>query len=235
MRRHGFTLVELMMVVMIIALLAALAFPAARMVQASALSTKCRNNLRQIGLAFTMYGTENQGRLATIYPRNDHFWHGLIAPYVEALAAGATGTIAHSEVSRSSILWGCPCYDFTASTVGWNTGYARNYYPVYDHDRPSVLLHDNRTAITTASSFRNFSLSQITYPSQRLLAKDGGSYSFNFDGSLAAVRSIWNSNFANGLLRHGTHENGVCFDGSVKAIPSGDALWYASREPEATP
>jgi len=51
----GFTLVELLVVIAIIAILAAVLFPVFGMVRERARATGCLSNMRQIGLALTMY------------------------------------------------------------------------------------------------------------------------------------------------------------------------------------
>lgn len=55
MSRKGFTLVELLIVIGIIALLAAVLFPAFAQVRGKAQQTRCMSNLRQLGMAVCMY------------------------------------------------------------------------------------------------------------------------------------------------------------------------------------
>jgi len=59
---RGFTLVELLVVIAVIALLMAILLPALHRVKRQAKAVGCRSNLRQWGLAFSMYTSENEGR-----------------------------------------------------------------------------------------------------------------------------------------------------------------------------
>src|SRR3954469_8173146 len=57
--RQGFTLIELLVVVAIIAILASLLFPTLARAKDKGNSAKCQSNLRQLGLAATMFDEDN--------------------------------------------------------------------------------------------------------------------------------------------------------------------------------
>ena len=60
----GFTLVELLVVMAVIAILAALLLPTLARAKAKALGIGCLNNTHQLGTAWVMYADEHNGRLA---------------------------------------------------------------------------------------------------------------------------------------------------------------------------
>ena len=64
--RSGFTLLELLVVIAVIGLLAALLLPVLGRAKASAKATQCMNNHRQIVLAWSMYSDEHNGRLCCL-------------------------------------------------------------------------------------------------------------------------------------------------------------------------
>ncbi len=61
-----FTLIELLVVVAIIAILAALLLPALRNARESAKTINCLSNVRQIGMSFQLYGTDQNGLMPPI-------------------------------------------------------------------------------------------------------------------------------------------------------------------------
>lgn len=61
--RRGFTLVELLVVIAVVAILAALLFPAFARAREKARQAACVSNVRQLGLAFQQYAQDNDEQL----------------------------------------------------------------------------------------------------------------------------------------------------------------------------
>jgi prepilin-type N-terminal cleavage/methylation domain-containing protein/prepilin-type processing-associated H-X9-DG protein len=81
--RRGFTLIELLVVIAIIAILIALLLPAVQQAREAARRSSCKNNLKQIGLAFHNYHEAHNG-----FPIGNvagKYWTGqsMLMPYME--------------------------------------------------------------------------------------------------------------------------------------------------------
>ena len=67
---EGFTLLELLVVIGIIAVLAALLLPALGRAKEEARATACLSNLHQVGIALQVYAQENNNKLPVMYDRD---------------------------------------------------------------------------------------------------------------------------------------------------------------------
>jgi prepilin-type N-terminal cleavage/methylation domain-containing protein len=125
-RRNGFTLIELLVVIAIITILTSLVLPAIQKAREAANTTKCRSNLKQIGVALHHYHLTNgsfppgyaDGNTDTTSDATHDVgpgwgWASFILPYVEQDAVydeiDFTQTVGTTAVSQTTLsLFLCP-------------------------------------------------------------------------------------------------------------------------------
>lgn len=244
LRRRGFTLLELLVVVAIIGILAVLLLPALSKAKAQAQSTVCKNHMRQMGQALQMYVHENGSK----YP----YYLGPAGPsYGDAvgLEGRAVGLVYWSSklfpyyaVNWTNSGWHCPGYK--GITTGEIKGaadrlgsYAYNLagamaedkgYPKHFGLGPVLYWHGD------ASVFEG----QVKVPAEMLSV---GESRFGGAGNkaLGGHDNMQCGSLPEFALRHGNNFNQLFCDGHVQAMnpwilfnPTNSAvMWNYDHEP----
>ena len=152
-RRLGFTLIELLVVIAIIAVLIALLLPAVQQAREAARRTQCKNNLKQLGLAFANYeSTYSKLPPAVWQPANFnscdpnlHVYGELLLPYFDQ------GNL-YNQINFNV---GNFCGTNVQTTAGYNTAdgpapYASNVGSNLSGPFPNSSKGGNQGAVATA-------------------------------------------------------------------------------------
>jgi len=163
-------------VIAIIALLAALLLPSLRQARERARTAFCAGNLRQLGLAWTMYSDDSNDRMMWIRydtAADTHFWQWVILPYLGKQRVSAFGVEypQASAVTYMPVFW-CPAANHPFQLGYDDSAYENTYVPKcsYGMNYPAY-----GTAPDPAHPYDYFpkKLLQVRKPSKFLVLGDG--------------------------------------------------------------
>ena len=119
MKKQAFTLIELLVVIAIIALLMAILMPALNKAKAQAKTIACSSNLKQIGIAASMYADTYDDYVVREYgtvPSGIGAWFQLYMPFLSIHKKGIV-TGADPDAYRDVKIYRCPAYLDKEQTV----------------------------------------------------------------------------------------------------------------------
>jgi prepilin-type N-terminal cleavage/methylation domain-containing protein/prepilin-type processing-associated H-X9-DG protein len=203
--RHAFTLIEILVVLVILLVLAALLFPMAQQLIARANGPKCLSNLRQISVASASYSADNNGAwppsaVGTVFSQ-------FLIPYFARVPGTKDGGFMQSPLI-------CP----SARTEKTNSAYIYRgiYTPTsYDTARGKYGLSYGQNAFAQgpSSSTRVANRMVVENPSKMMLYMD------IHEHYLATVGGIIDAERKEILLkRHDGNINAAYVDGSVRTL-----------------
>jgi prepilin-type processing-associated H-X9-DG protein/prepilin-type N-terminal cleavage/methylation domain-containing protein len=221
----GFTLTEILVVILVIAILAAIMFPLVRSMRDKAQGAACTQNLKQIGIGLHSYISENNGRFpsgkAHVSWLKDDDNSSLGLSWYDA-AAQNLGRENYSkrfndpEADPLPDIFGCPA------------GHGKPYHPAWpytgDYAGNLYLGQENHKVLT---------MSAVKNPSSTPYVQDTVKQN-NFGTGIYGSGFSKTSDFAF-AARHGGKGNILWVDGHVSSLTHAEYMKYANESKHGGP
>lgn len=246
MKSTAFTLIELLVVIAIIGILAAMLLPALNSARDRGKTAVCVANLKQIGMAVTMYADDNGDYYPPGYISGVSDWSLTIAPYV----AKSQGTYQNLGSITTSRVFVCPSVHTPGSDVT-RVSYSAHPYLFGNSElscsstpgecfnvpkrqtsqsRPSELV-----LLADGNSGQNAGASPTNYDASALFGVYESSFIFGGPGAPAPGSSLRATDFSYGetvgdqgrvCLRHNGNKaaNFLFCDGHVETLQPGQLI-----------
>jgi len=206
----GFTLLELLIVIAVIAILASLLLPALGRAKESAKQINCAGNLKNIGILILQYAQEFDDRLipyTTVWSGSSHPWNEFLTRYTE---------LAKWDNANAGIpAWfHCPGREYPSNClytgIDGKTFISRYYCYGMNAGKPNQL-----DGVVDLNSSNFMKLSSIKQPTKYLYVGDSYFTAENCERYYFVPNFVNNAMFA---LYHSAKANGFHIDGHVSAV-----------------
>jgi len=213
--RSAFTLIELLVVIAIISIIAALLFPSFTSAREKGRQTACMSNLKQIGLAWTMYAQDyDQTYVVNSYVSGSNYytWFGMVN--MNTLQIAVDHGLLTPYTTPEHGIRDCPSANL--QPFFGTHGDAKFGYTVNE----DIYPHQFDFSATADEQAQAVSEAQVSNPSSTIVAADGG---ILFANQIYANLQLYKpSNQAFGVpSAHALHQNHadiLWFDGHAKSI-----------------
>lgn len=243
--RSGFSLMELLVVIAVIAVIASLLLSAFTLVRSAARSAVCMNNLRQLDLGVRAFGEDHDGELMCASGGNVWRWFRDIMPYLTHNAGNWNDN--PSILAEVQSVSRCPAFkgvitDPADGNVQWDSrGYAINGHPLTPQTWSHTMM-DWWWWGGAGGPARMVHLAEVTHQSERYELADsnwgliiGDNWFNDWKGMLRSghleAPSVW-GDYSSGRpyeARHREMRNVIFFDGSCRAVGAADRDWLQAN------
>ena len=211
-KSFGFKLIELLTVIAVVAILAAIIIPALGGIRERANETKSASNLRQIGIAMQLYAQNNNGTLPAVLSPDDGVWFIALTEFLQQ-QTGDSGKL--TDVYRCPTYVSLPGWEEKSSTDWSQLGYGMSYVMV-GSPYTGWPWYDSETGTSDATGY-SAPLSRIEEPGNTVLVAehDGwgwGLHAANIDSRRGDYATPYRAN------RHGDSANYLFVDGHVAGL-----------------
>lgn len=212
-RNRGFTLIEILIVILIILILAGILFPVFSVVKGRAQTTKCATHIRQLGMAITMYSNDHDdlppmGGYDTAVPPTFPLPTLQVASTTSTYRVDWEDTLIGMAYVRSYTIFACPSaptndYRYSYGVNRWVMGWGTSV-------KLDSISYPSNTALMSEKTGYDW---PVWLPGEQVLNGQANPYYFSLDP------------------RHANQLNVLFVDGHVRrvavgeAIQGGDILW----------
>jgi prepilin-type N-terminal cleavage/methylation domain-containing protein len=216
-RPRAFTLIELLTVIAIIGILAAILIPVVGKVRASARQARCIGNLRQIGMAFQLITQDAKGKIpvdggAVLIP-NIQGSATYMADLLKSYLVNANTSYNGYDAATVDNIQKCPSGDLTLPESPGGNPYL-SYGFTTDRIAREQGIPEPRYAL----------MNRIGTPSRKIFVVDADRSNAAYQASDYNNAGFLNANVANARPRHHGRINASHADASVRSYSEADFL-----------